>query len=357
MSTVISARTTMEHTDEIQFACPQCGKRLRTKADLAGKRVKCPSCGQVIVVLAACPTSQPKATSPSAAKPPAASKGRPMAAPSPVPESKPVPWLWYAGGGLAALCLVTVVVFIAVPGKTRSLTKGGPVAGLYPEAHSPEKRRNDPGQNVEGAGESKPRQDEQKKKQATPSIDPKTEGRPEPKPEESGPLSIARDQERLVLKYTVGQLEKLKPGEWPALFVFLSRANGPILDEKIIKAKERRAGVLGQVVSSGQAMVFFSQIAAEGSPDLAGYRLTIYDTDAKKIRKGAELIIPFGILDNLTKSDPFGGFWSKPSLDWAWLGAEVSLSAALVACKTEKGDYVVQRFLGKVATQRVKPKG
>jgi DNA-directed RNA polymerase subunit RPC12/RpoP len=45
----------------ISVQCPGCEKKLKTKDELAGKRVKCPGCGQVILVPAAQPASQPKA--------------------------------------------------------------------------------------------------------------------------------------------------------------------------------------------------------------------------------------------------------------------------------------------------------
>ena len=32
--------------DFIQFACEHCGKKLKVKAELAGKKVKCPGCAQ-----------------------------------------------------------------------------------------------------------------------------------------------------------------------------------------------------------------------------------------------------------------------------------------------------------------------
>jgi len=38
----------------IQFQCPKCGKRLVVKDESAGKRAKCPGCGQVMVVGGAC---------------------------------------------------------------------------------------------------------------------------------------------------------------------------------------------------------------------------------------------------------------------------------------------------------------
>ena len=34
----------------ISFACPACGKPLKVKDEVAGKRVKCPGCGKALVV-------------------------------------------------------------------------------------------------------------------------------------------------------------------------------------------------------------------------------------------------------------------------------------------------------------------
>ena len=42
----------------IGVQCPGCDKKLKTKDELAGKRVKCPSCGQAIVIPVAHPASQ-----------------------------------------------------------------------------------------------------------------------------------------------------------------------------------------------------------------------------------------------------------------------------------------------------------
>jgi hypothetical protein len=37
-------------TPLITFACPQCGKNLKTRADLAGRKAKCSQCGAIVVV-------------------------------------------------------------------------------------------------------------------------------------------------------------------------------------------------------------------------------------------------------------------------------------------------------------------
>jgi predicted Zn finger-like uncharacterized protein len=63
----------------IRFACPQCKKEFRAKDSLAGKKVKCTGCGNVIQVPSAAPASSPEAT-------PA-----PPAPPKPAPRKKPQP--------------------------------------------------------------------------------------------------------------------------------------------------------------------------------------------------------------------------------------------------------------------------
>lgn len=44
----------------ISVQCSRCRKRLKAKEELTGKRVRCPSCGQVIIVRGAHSSSQPK---------------------------------------------------------------------------------------------------------------------------------------------------------------------------------------------------------------------------------------------------------------------------------------------------------
>jgi DNA-directed RNA polymerase subunit RPC12/RpoP len=39
----------------ISFGCSGCGKRLKARAEMAGKKVKCPQCGQAVLVAAATP--------------------------------------------------------------------------------------------------------------------------------------------------------------------------------------------------------------------------------------------------------------------------------------------------------------
>lgn len=103
----------------ISILCPGCQKKLKVKDELAGKRVKCPGCGQVIVVPvpAAPPASQARSMVPSPGMSPAGSKGKPMAS---VPPRRRVRWPWYVGGGVVALCVVIGAMVLH-----STLTSGG----------------------------------------------------------------------------------------------------------------------------------------------------------------------------------------------------------------------------------------
>jgi hypothetical protein len=48
----------------VQFACGQCGKQLAAKPELAGKRVKCPQCGQAVQVPGGAPAAAPAGQAP-----------------------------------------------------------------------------------------------------------------------------------------------------------------------------------------------------------------------------------------------------------------------------------------------------
>src|SRR5206468_10781389 len=71
----------------INLQCPGCKKNLKTKDDLVGKRVKCPGCGQLIMVPAASPPSEPKEITPSQGKPPVPKKPEPEV---PTPSRPPL---------------------------------------------------------------------------------------------------------------------------------------------------------------------------------------------------------------------------------------------------------------------------
>src|SRR4051812_1508651 len=116
----------------ISLQCTNCGKTSKAKEELAGKRVKCPACGQVIMVSAVCPPSQTTATSALPGKLPDDNTGKPPAppplpvvAPPPLParpERRRVRWPWYAGIGAVTLCVVAgVVLILAVTGNNKTV--------------------------------------------------------------------------------------------------------------------------------------------------------------------------------------------------------------------------------------------
>ena len=69
----------------ISIQCPGCEKKLSAKDELAGKRVKCPGCGQAILV----PAAQPNASAPSQGKPPVSKKAKTQAGTPPLPNTVP----------------------------------------------------------------------------------------------------------------------------------------------------------------------------------------------------------------------------------------------------------------------------
>jgi predicted RNA-binding Zn-ribbon protein involved in translation (DUF1610 family) len=94
-----------DSTMSINVPCTNCGKSLKAKEELAGKRVKCPSCGQVITVSASCPPSP--AEEKTALPGPDSSPPKPDAASPPVQENRRVRWPLFAGLGAVAVCLLS----------------------------------------------------------------------------------------------------------------------------------------------------------------------------------------------------------------------------------------------------------
>lgn len=118
----------------IRFQCPGCEKKLTAKDDFVGKRVKCPGCGQLLVVPRASSASVQSSTTTTPPVKPLTQRSRQPTIP-PIPDSRLILWPWYLGGGAAALCIVAVMVIIfAVPGKDRSSAKNELAALTPPEA-------------------------------------------------------------------------------------------------------------------------------------------------------------------------------------------------------------------------------
>lgn len=96
----------------ISIRCTGCEKNLKVKDEVAGKRIKCPSCGLTIPIPAESPSPPTKATTPMAGKSPpnvkraASPATRPLASPK-----KAVRWTLYAGGVVVVLCLGVGLAF------------------------------------------------------------------------------------------------------------------------------------------------------------------------------------------------------------------------------------------------------
>jgi hypothetical protein len=114
----------------ISAQCPGCERKLKAKDKLAGERVKCPGCGQFLVLPRA-RSSNP--TTPSLEK--SASSAAVNRTVVPFPERRPLRWPWYVGGAAALSIVVVIVLMIALPGAKRTPAKDE-VAALTQEPKS-----------------------------------------------------------------------------------------------------------------------------------------------------------------------------------------------------------------------------
>lgn len=93
----------------ILFQCSGCKRKVKANDHLAGKRVKCPSCGQPTVVPVPSPASQANMTRPSPGELRVGSPGSPMA--TRVPRTRRAMRPWCVAGVATALCLVLGLAF------------------------------------------------------------------------------------------------------------------------------------------------------------------------------------------------------------------------------------------------------
>jgi phage FluMu protein Com len=108
----------------IRIQCPKCGKKLTAKDELAGKNATCPDCKHVMVVPAALQVSHATPTTQSPSLPPVAAIGKASVPSASAPQKKRNLLPLYIGGGVAALCLVIVLVVIfAMSGRDASVAK------------------------------------------------------------------------------------------------------------------------------------------------------------------------------------------------------------------------------------------
>ena len=171
-------------------------------------------------------------------------------------------------------------------------------------------------------------------------------------------LSVVRKAGEVQINYHVPSFPALEPGEWPALVVFLSQEGETRLDQRIVEAKERRAGMLGSSTTYRDgSSVFFYQIATADESGLAGYRFDIYDPERQEIRPDVMLKI---IVDDASASSSAASSFTTSEasikLDWKWLGQRAQTSAALVGFKTKKSDVgwrIFQRFLTPVLSTQL----
>lgn len=91
--------------------CPGCGKKLKASDQLAGKRVKCPECGHVMVVPALAAIQKGVKSVQSVTPPPVASGVGSAVAAVPVPPRRRIRWPWAAAGGVGTVAIVVGISF------------------------------------------------------------------------------------------------------------------------------------------------------------------------------------------------------------------------------------------------------
>ena len=139
----------------IGVRCPACEKNLNVRDDLAGQRVKCPSCGQVIKVLAPRPESSAKPTNLSPLKSPAAGKGSPMASSTPVSSRGRLRWPWVVGGTVLVAVVIGLGAFLGSWQRQLDDKYGDrPAAAAPPGNPSPEKEKDKNEAKTEEPGKS-----------------------------------------------------------------------------------------------------------------------------------------------------------------------------------------------------------
>jgi ribosomal protein S27E len=91
----------------VQLQCPGCGLKSKAADELAGKRVKCPSCGRAFLIPGASPAKL--STESETPIPAAVDAGSPDVAPSPLPRGPRTRAMYFLGGAICLVLLTTVV--------------------------------------------------------------------------------------------------------------------------------------------------------------------------------------------------------------------------------------------------------
>jgi len=118
----------------ITVHCLDCAKKWRLREDLAGKRIKCPSCGKALVVSASEPAAPVKEAKQTPGKPSASPKG----------EAKALGWPWIVGGLCAVGGVIAVSVIFLNPKKATEKNTDRTTAATLPGSLLPEKQKNEP---------------------------------------------------------------------------------------------------------------------------------------------------------------------------------------------------------------------
>lgn len=177
------------------------------------------------------------------------------------------------------------------------------------------------------------------------------------------PLKVTAKKGSVLVEYRVEKVPKLNANERAVLIVFLTAASGPTLDEKIINAKLRNEPVTVLFSDGGDYMTYFSDVATDEKPAREGFRFVtgpVADDVAEEMKtfqRGVTLRLPCKKPDQFDRFNRYSDWeWLQQNgFNWKRIGAEVKVTAALVAYKgDEKGFSDFRRIIVPVSTQKIK---
>lgn len=302
----------------ISVQCSCCGKKLKAKDELAGKRLKCPVCRAELSV-----------------PPPAGAAGvRPESAPEYISSlgegaSSPGPARWLPWGIAVVALLAAGVLAVAAlnsASKGRSLANDLEAAEDRAEKAVQETTRlkNQLAQASKDLSAQKPDPPNPRPPLKDVSAPPGPARKPSPPAEQ--PVLIVEPGGIPVVRFTPRPLAKAQEGECLALYLLVTAASGQPLDKEIARAG---GDALFYFDGVAQGSVMFGDVFRGGK--FAGSKFMLSDKEGRRIKEGTAVRVSlFG---------PPG----RP-LNLRGFGAKAKVSAAVGFFKVVQGDYVFSRF-------------
>ena len=174
-------------------------------------------------------------------------------------------------------------------------------------------------------------------------------------------LTVNAEKDSVLIEYRVEKLPEIKTGERAVVVVFVTSADGPTLDEAIIKAPERKKPATAFASPFGY-LTFLQEVATGKEPARVGFRFLILglgagsDDDVKTFERGVNLRLPYKDRRSSQFDRDFEWEWMQQNgFNWKLIGAEAKVTAALVAFKGNKdGISDFKRILAPVSTKKVR---